>query len=198
MNDQKHHIDHMIHLGQIQPGDAKHLESIINGKLYDLSMGAPNITLKFQKSRIINYSDMSAIFSKDDLQKQIGIQMFDENSEKYCNPHSTIISETDHTFSQSLLFVARGSVIQKAGKLEDKTVPEVVFNQGNIVNLDILTGNGKDKIFKNQILYCGESKASLIPFNYNYLVKVLNSKSDVQVKLWKKLSYLFLILKDLK
>jgi len=57
----------MVHLGQIQPGDAKHLENIIDGKLYDLSMGAPNITLKFQKSRIINYSDLSAIFSKDDL-----------------------------------------------------------------------------------------------------------------------------------
>lgn len=56
--------------------------SIIGQKLYDLEMNSPNVTLTFQKTRLIHFSDLSTIFPLKTLAKQVSMQMFDENSEK--------------------------------------------------------------------------------------------------------------------
>ena len=47
LNEQSAHVDHMLHNGEIQAKDAKYLMSVIGGKLYDLEMNPPNVTLAF-------------------------------------------------------------------------------------------------------------------------------------------------------
>ena len=58
-------IDTMLHNGQIQEKDASHLKEEIDDKLYFLKMNPPVLSFNFQPSRLVHYSDLTGLFSKE-------------------------------------------------------------------------------------------------------------------------------------
>ena len=69
------------------------------------------------------------------------------------------------------MFVSRGKVVEKAGAYDDNT-PEVVYSQGQIINLHLLSNEDCNKLKTN--IYCHkDSVARLVPIGSQYLAKVL-------------------------
>lgn len=75
---ENHNIDNMVHHGQIEEKDACQLRDEIEKKLFYLETHAPEITFEFQPSRIVHYSDLSVIFSHDQLMKYTENVKFEE------------------------------------------------------------------------------------------------------------------------
>lgn len=64
---ENHNIDKLLHHGQIEEKDAAQLKEEIEKKLYYLETNAPKINFDFNPQRIISYSDLSVIFTRDQL-----------------------------------------------------------------------------------------------------------------------------------
>ena len=75
-----------------------------------------------------------------------------------------------------LLFVSRGKVVEKQGAYDDN-VPEIVYQQGNIINLHLLNHQGNNKS-KTTIFCHEESSARIVRIDHTELAKILNEESD--------------------
>jgi hypothetical protein len=94
-----------------------------------------------------------------------------------------------------LLFVSRGKVVEKQGAYDDN-VPEIVYQQGNIINLHLLNTQGNNKS-KTTIFCHEESSARIVRIDHTELAKILNEESDELIPNYmKKIVYKELILQN--
>lgn len=94
-----------------------------------------------------------------------------------------------------LLFVSRGKVVEKQGAYDDN-VPEIVYQQGNIINLHLLNHHGNNKS-KTTIFCHEESSARIVRIDHTELAKILNEQRDEIIPNYmKKIVYKELILQN--
>jgi len=62
-----HYIDKMLKNGQIEDKEAVQLKAEIDQKIYFLQMNSPEIIMVDQNTRIVHYSELSEVFTRDEL-----------------------------------------------------------------------------------------------------------------------------------
>jgi hypothetical protein len=73
-----HYIEEMLKQGVIEDKDAKQLREEIDNKIFNLTLKAPEINLVDHNQRIIHYSELSDIFSREELMDAIQGIKFEE------------------------------------------------------------------------------------------------------------------------
>jgi hypothetical protein len=83
-----------------------------------------------------------------------------------------IASSEKTEFSNKLLFLVRGTIVQKGGEY-DTPGPRFVYQQGNIVGLRKLVS------LENTNLFCHESsRASVVPIDLDFFKKIISEDKD--------------------
>jgi hypothetical protein len=85
-------------------------------------MHTPTIELMDQKSKIAYYSELSEIFDRHELIKAVEMTNF---TERIYHPSEQLLAKGDLT--NKVLYVARGSIVEKDGVLADPFVPSIKF-----------------------------------------------------------------------
>ena len=99
----------MVHYGQIDDKGAEILKEEIEAKLKYMVQNPPHIDFKFNPVRVIKYSDLTSIFSRELLVEYTNAAT--DFPEKLFEPKQCIVSPTVTGFADKLLFVVRGKVV---------------------------------------------------------------------------------------
>jgi hypothetical protein len=83
-----------------------------------------------------------------------------------------------------LLFVSRGRIVEKLGAYDDN-VPEIVYSQGNIINMSLLVNRGNNKS-KNTIYCHEESNARIVYIEPIQLQRMMDEDKDNLMPLYYK------------
>lgn len=78
INTQYNKLKNMVHNGQIEEKDADFLKEELEHKLYEMSSNPPEVQFDFQPVRIVKYSDLSSIFTRDQLSNYTDLNLFEE------------------------------------------------------------------------------------------------------------------------
>ena len=97
-----------------------------------------------------------------------------------------------------IYFVARGIIIEKAGKLNDVFVPSLKFLRGQIVGMqNLLPGSQKYPQLSN--IYCSPSvMGSVTKLDVTHLRSIIAKDKNKLMKLWEQLCWRLIILNHKK
>uniref|UniRef100_A0A7S3CTS7 Cyclic nucleotide-binding domain-containing protein n=1 Tax=Strombidium rassoulzadegani TaxID=1082188 RepID=A0A7S3CTS7_9SPIT len=183
-----HHIEKMVKHGQIEEKEANELKGQIDEKIYYLQMHPPEIQLIDQNSRIVHYSELSEIFSRDELQQAIKSAKFEE---RIFNKGERILQQGE--LANKILYVARGTVVEKDGELEDQ-VPQIKHKRGMIVCLQNLVPNSEKEEQISDVYCYGSSIASVFALELDHLKHLLLEDDEKMLKLWKVISHRLIVI----
>jgi hypothetical protein len=161
----------------------------IDSKLYYLNLHTPTIELMDQKSKIAYYSELSEIFDRHELIKAVEITNF---TERIYHPGEQLLAKGDLT--NKVLYVARGTIVEKDGVLGDSFVPTIKFNKGNIACLQNLLPNTENEPMIADVYASSASISSVTPIDLAYLKEILMKDETKLRKLWEILAYRMIIL----
>ena len=137
-----HYIDKMLKNGQIEDKEAGALKNEIDSKIFYMTIHNPDIELAVPIKRLIYTSDLSDIFSTEDLKKAVEQQ---EVKDILFKEKQQIVGQKSMDMAGKVLFVARGKVIEKDGKYDDQ-IYELKHGRGNIACLQNLLPNAENEV----------------------------------------------------
>jgi hypothetical protein len=185
-----HAVDKMLKHGQIEDKEANELKQEIDKKIYYLTMHQPEIQLVGQNQRIIYYSELSEIFDREQLQQ--AVENMKEFKEEIYEPKKQILHKGQN-FGE-ILYVARGTIVEKNGEYLDPHVGSLKFTKGRIACLQNLLPSKEEELHISD-LYCHHSSiASVAPLDLKFLKHILEKDEDKLLKLWEILAYRMIIL----
>lgn len=132
-----HFVDQMLKHGQIEERDANLFQGKLGAKIHALTLQDPAIELMDMRERL-HASTLSYIFTKEEIDKALENADLTEHS---YTPGSCIVEQgTECKLIGKVLFVARGNVIEKDGKLitdgvNNKVEPQMRFKIGTFACL---------------------------------------------------------------
>lgn len=152
-------------------------------------MHTPTIELMDQKTKIAYYSELSEIFERHELMRAIEATTF---TERIFHPSEQILAKGDLT--NKVLYVARGTIVEKDGVLGDAFVPTIKFKKGNIACLQNLLPDTENDPMISDVYSCASSISSVTPIDLAYLKEILSKDETKLKKLWEVLAYRIIIL----
>lgn len=120
----------MLKNGQIEDKEAVQLKKEIDMKIYYLQMHQPEIKEIDQQQRIMFYSELADIFDKKELHEALDNMKIEE---KMYNPREPIPNVNERI--RSVVYVARGTVVEKYGDYDDINARQLRYKRGKIACL---------------------------------------------------------------
>ena len=121
------------------------MKSEVDSKIFKLQLSQPEIKLMSQHQRIIHMSDLSLIFSCDEIKdalidsKKEHKDHFEE--EEFYQPKDRIINKGE--YDNAIWYVARGMIVEKNGEYMDNSVNHLRLGRGRVAGLqNLLVDNG--------------------------------------------------------
>ena len=134
---QKKVIMNMLKHGQIEDKEAAEMKDEIDDKIYTLQLTEPEIKFMSHQQRIIHLSELTNIFSEqeieDALEEAQRVSKKNIMQESLYNPKDHVVMRGEHY--DSIMYVARGVIIEKNGEYMDNTVDSMRIGRGRIACL---------------------------------------------------------------
>jgi hypothetical protein len=152
-------------------------------------MHTPTIELMDQKQKIVYYSELSEVFERNELLRAVEATEF---TERIFHPGEQILAKGDLT--NKVLYVARGTIVEKDGVLGDGFVPTLKFKKGNIACLQNLLPDMETEPMISDVYSSASSISSVTPIDLASLKQILSKDVGKLRKLWEILTYRIVIL----
>ena len=94
-------------------------------------MNSPEIILVDQNTRIVHYSELSEVFTREELHK--AFQETEMGTERIYHPKDQLMSVGDK--GNHIIYICRGILVEKDGDYDDLFTPGIKFKRGSIVSL---------------------------------------------------------------
>jgi hypothetical protein len=108
-------------------------------------------------------------------------------------PREKILGQGSMNMAGKVLFVARGTLVEKDGQYDD-TIFELKHKAGNVACLQNLLPNSESSPQISDVYCHGSTVATVTPLDLNHLKHILNRDKGKLTKLWEVLSFRMIII----